>query len=305
MKSIYAKSSLFLLLVSMTVPLSAEMKVDLEFALGKEKGSALRKLYEESKSMDITTFQKHINNAKLTDGELQGLFNASVEQEKEILDFDDKIIFLAAKVSEKLAGFLRWAYEKNDKQMIKVLRAIGYDVSQALDQAVDRKIFDIIPALLKDGAQPSIEYIRIAIRESGFKNGQNQKKWLAILPKMLKNVKNINQRDEDGFTLLDHTNDKEVVAILLRAGVDVNAQNNDGNTYLLSLVPSLADARQEREDWARNYMELITYLVEQGANPNLTNKKGESALSMAKKLNLPDVVTLFEGSKSSRKRRLK
>ena len=191
--------------------------------------------------------------------------------------------------------------------MIKVLRAIGYDVSQALDQAVDRKTFDIIPALLKDGAQPSIEYIRIAIRESALKNDPNQKKWLAILPKLLENVKNINQRNEYGHTLLENTNNKEVAAILLKAGVDIDAQDNKGNTYLLNQVDSLAGARQdEREDWAKNHMELITYFVEQGANQNIKNKKGESALSMAKKENLPDVVELFEeGSKGSRKHRQK
>lgn len=43
--------------------------------------------------------------------------------------------------------------------------------------------------------------------------------------------------------------------------------------------------------------------MQRGANPNITNKKGESALSMAKKEGLAEVVALFEGSRALGRRK--
>ena len=69
---------------------------------------------------------------------------------------------------------------------------------------------------------------------------------------------------------------------LVTAGAPVNAQTMGGSTPLMVAVA----ARNQR---------LITFLMQNGANPELQNKRGATAISMARKMNRPDLVAILEG----------
>lgn len=75
--------------------------------------------------------------------------------------------------------------------------------------------------------------------------------------------------------------DLEVVETLLSAGIDINSQDNEGNTALL--------ATKFTED---NY-DTIKFLLDHNANINLCNQDGNTALMMACKNNNADLAHLF------------
>jgi ankyrin repeat protein len=78
---------------------------------------------------------------------------------------------------------------------------------------------------------------------------------------------NINAHWEDGNTALHKPRDKNVTAALIELGADVNARNNDGETPLFTT----------------DDIESIPLLLRHGADPNLRNKDGKTALEATEK----------------------
>jgi ankyrin repeat protein len=78
---------------------------------------------------------------------------------------------------------------------------------------------------------------------------------------------NVNAHWEDGNTALHKPRDKNVTAALIELGADVNARNNDGETPLFT-----ADD-----------IDSIPLLLRHGADPNLLNNKGKTALEATEK----------------------
>jgi ankyrin repeat protein len=78
---------------------------------------------------------------------------------------------------------------------------------------------------------------------------------------------NVNAHWEDGNTALHKPRDKNVTAALIKLGADVNARNNDGDTPLFTI-----------ED-----IESIPLLLRHGADPTLRNKDGKTALEATEK----------------------
>jgi ankyrin repeat protein len=78
---------------------------------------------------------------------------------------------------------------------------------------------------------------------------------------------NINAHWEDGNTALHKPRDKNVTAALIELGADVNARNNDGETPLFTT----------------DDIESIPLLLRHGADPNLRNKNGKTALEASEK----------------------
>lgn len=316
MKSIYAKFSLlFLLLVSMTVPLVAKLEHFVIHPSFDPKFNEDRKrLFNEFKDLDVATFQKVFDAANLTKNQMSAVLDAFLDPENKSRDTRDKILFLAGKVKDKSGYTLLWAYDKNDRQMIKKLRALGYDSSDALRLAV---VYGnhLIPMLLKEGAQPDFKVIRNVIHYitpippvSLMPDQKQRKEWFQrakyfrlMLPRLLKSMKNINERSRIiGETVLFWINgDKAIADQMLKAGVDINAQDKRGNTVLISDLEIVVLFGKKDKDLMRRIREFVPYLIKKGADPMIKNKKGESALSLAKKAGLKDLVLLFEGKKKN------
>lgn len=76
------------------------------------------------------------------------------------------------------------------------------------------------------------------------------------------------QKNQKGLTLFAEAvneNDFIIVSAFLRAGVDVNASLNGGNTALLLAVKGA-------------HSKMVTFLMQLGANPNIKNNQGETPL---------------------------
>lgn len=76
-----------------------------------------------------------------------------------------------------------------------------------------------------------------------------------------------------GFTPLHcaaESGKKEMVALLLDKGADINARNDIQNTPLHEAA------------W-HGHLETVKFLLEKGANPNLTAVDGKTPLALAKK----------------------
>ena len=78
---------------------------------------------------------------------------------------------------------------------------------------------------------------------------------------------NIDARDEDGNTALHTPRDKNVTATLIELGANVNARNNNGETPLFTT----------------DDIESIPLLLRHGADPTLRNKDGKTALEASEK----------------------
>lgn len=78
---------------------------------------------------------------------------------------------------------------------------------------------------------------------------------------------NINAHWEDGNTALHKPRDKNVAAALIELGADVNARNNNGETPLFTT----------------DEIDSIPLLLRYGADPNLRNKDGKTALEASEK----------------------
>lgn len=74
-----------------------------------------------------------------------------------------------------------------------------------------------------------------------------------------------------------------LVSLLLKRGARVDAVDVYGNTPLLRALTA-----------HQNVAEVITLLLEAGANPHLRNKTGVSPLELAKRLNRSELIALLD-----------
>lgn len=74
----------------------------------------------------------------------------------------------------------------------------------------------------------------------------------------------------------------EMLPILIDAGADINLKDEYGNTPLIAAMNEDID------------IEVLQYMLENGADPTIANNDGVSALSFAEEHNLEEVVELFQ-----------
>ena len=98
---------------------------------------------------------------------------------------------------------------------------------------------------------------------------------------LLKAGADFNAKDEDGRTVLMWAteNTAEVVSILLKAGADINERDNYGTTVLIQAAQNFENP------------DVITVLVKAGADVNARDKEGETALIRAAQLGTPDGIS--------------
>ena len=96
---------------------------------------------------------------------------------------------------------------------------------------------------------------------------------------------NVNARSGDGATpLMRSCYVPEITKVLIESGAEVDAQDDKGRTalFLASYYRCRATAR---------------ILVENGADPNMKNKQGESAWDIARKRKDKELYKIFLGKK--------
>jgi len=83
--------------------------------------------------------------------------------------------------------------------------------------------------------------------------------------------------DEKGFFAAGQARDVTAINMFFDAGINPNAQNNDGRTVLISAA-------------ARGDLEVVNVLLSRGADPNVKDKRGYTALSHALEAMYEEVV---------------
>lgn len=122
-----------------------------------------------------------------------------------------------------------------------------------------------------------------------------------LLDKFLKRKANVNIANKDGKTpLMEAWVEPAITKLLLEAGARVNDRDKDGNTALMLMLNKYISDREDCKtncnlQWSLKVVEedfkIITYLLNHGANPNLTNTNGVSSLHLLSGYKLSDSRT--------------
>ncbi|MFC1870691.1 hypothetical protein ACFLXW_00315 [Candidatus Dependentiae bacterium] len=271
-------------------------------------GALLKELF----SMDFAAFKKRVPSVS---EQRQGLLLLSMATPKalrksefgDVKDEREKVLFLASKMKDKSGGggVLYWAYNNNDKDAIQKLKKMGYLSSQALAVAIALKDERIMNSLLKEGVEVTSDSIRALIASPKFSEDEKSKK---LLKKLLPKVKNLNQLDKSGWNLLDYAANAEAAQILLDAGVRFrkNADALASHVVTVGMFQEIAKRNQSRltksqseslKNDIKGKAELIEFYIKQGADPLERGKQGKSAMDIAKKEGLDEVIAIFQKKK--------
>lgn len=133
-----------------------------------------------------------------------------------------------------------------------------------------------------------------------------------------------NQTDEDGATTGMHvaasTGNLQIMAILYKAGADINARDTVGNTPLdlaashdqLEAAKLLLDMKARANDQNRNGMtalmfaaksgdvEMVRAMLERGANPKIVDYTGRDAIGWAQESHRPMVIETLKRAQAKR-----
>jgi uncharacterized protein len=152
------------------------------------------------------------------------------------------------------------------KQGVDINAPIGCGTYSPLDGAVDTQNLGMLKFLLAHGARPRGRELANAAFI------QNHKTAFDIARVLLLAGVDPNAPNRYSTPLISaaYQDNRELVAVLLsQPGIKFNAQDVDGYTALM---------------WAADHdsLDLVHQLIRAGANPNLTNKRGDDAYSLAK-----------------------
>jgi len=85
-----------------------------------------------------------------------------------------------------------------------------------------------------------------------------------------------------------------IIEILLKNGVNIDQKSEHGETTLWRMISLFSDHKYGRyKDYAPKDLEVIRFLIKNGADVNATNKQGVSLFRFSKNLNLNEVVELL------------
>ncbi len=128
----------------------------------------------------------------------------------------------------------------------------------------------------------------------------------AVIELLLDSGVDVNEKDEDGYTLLTGAamnGQVEIVKLLLARKADVNAKTNEGSTALMYAAsspsqPKVKNPVRDNKDMPvgafDDDLEIVKLLVKAGADLNLKDELGETALMWAIGRNLRIVEFLVQ-----------
>jgi ankyrin repeat protein len=151
------------------------------------------------------------------------------------------------------------------KQGVDINAPIGCGTYSALDGAVTTENLEMLKFLLAHGAKPQGR----ELADAAFIG--NTQTALELAKALLAAGVDVNatNRYSTPLTSAAYQDNRDLVALLLaQPRINVNLQDVDGYTGLM---------------WASEHgsLELVNLLVSAGANPNIKNKRGETALTLA------------------------
>jgi ankyrin repeat protein len=153
------------------------------------------------------------------------------------------------------------------KQGVDINAPIGCGTYSALDGAVTTENLEMLKFLLAHGAKPQGR----ELADAAFIN--NPQTALDIAKVLLEAGVDVNatNRYSTPLTSAAYQDNRDLVALLLaQRKININVQDVDGYTALM---------------WASEHgsLDLVELLVSTGANPNLKNNRGETAISLAER----------------------
>lgn len=99
----------------------------------------------------------------------------------------------------------------------------------------------------------------------------------------------VNIQDAYGRTPLHHANTVDMVQVLIEAGADVNIVSSYGTSPLANAADDFRDLGVQHG--LETYFPIMKMLLEAGANPNTQDNIGHTALHVYDKRNPPEIVT--------------
>jgi ankyrin repeat protein len=100
---------------------------------------------------------------------------------------------------------------------------------------------------------------------------------------LIKAGADVNARDNNGKTTLMYATyygREEIVEMLIKAGADVNARDNNGNTALMYAISQVSFVTSGILVGNPSKEKIVEMLIKAGADVNIKNKKGQTALLM-------------------------
>ncbi|MFC2132795.1 ankyrin repeat domain-containing protein [Bacteroidota bacterium] len=118
---------------------------------------------------------------------------------------------------------------------------------------------------------------------------------LQLLEAILEQGADLFARDNAGKTALHIATNPAVIRELLKEGANINIQDNEGNTPLHSILNNLINFRLKELPVV--WKERIQLYIEGGADLNLNNNSGKSALDLSVESGIKEVIDLLKTKK--------
>ncbi|XP_012940157.1 ankyrin-2 [Aplysia californica] len=153
---------------------------------------------------------------------------------------------------------------------------VGHSADSALEQAVLSNLQDVIKVLIKHGATLHIKTLNL---------GLSRNPWYVGMRKLLLSydidINQIDSRGESPLSVSAYRGDLESVETLIKKGADVNFKGHYHSS------PPLISAIGGKD------VEVIRYLLDHGADVNISKSNGDTALTIAARIDDGTILSLL------------